>query len=151
MRFMHFRSEGRIWMGQKQAIESAHDEDQPTFDELGVLPRFLAKLLALEQVRDDGTDPLAAALFSAGGFILNPGGDMLGQVGLDGNIACHAGLHGGGAWNTLRKASLFYLCSFTPSSRLKPADFLSFSPDVICVNGEGYSQVRFDGEAANFS
>ena len=59
MRFMHFRSEGRIWMGQKQAIESAHDEDQPTFDELGVLPRFLAKLLALEQVRDDGTDPLA--------------------------------------------------------------------------------------------
>ena len=115
------------------------------------LPRFLAKLLALEQVRDDGPDPLAAALFSAGGFILNPGGDMLGQVGLDGNIACHAGLHGGGAWNTLRKASLFYLCSFTPSSRLKPADFLSFSPDVICVNGEGYSQVRFDGEAANFS
>lgn len=57
---------------------------------------------------------------------------MLGQVGLDGNIACHAGLHVGGAWNTLRKASLFYLCSEGPSSLLKMPHFLAFRADVIC-------------------
>ncbi len=77
---------------------SAHDEDQPALDELGVLPRLLAQLLPLEQVCDDGPDPLAAALLGAGGFIPNPSGDMLGQVGLYGNIACHAGPHVGGAF-----------------------------------------------------
>ena len=40
-----------------------------------------------------------------------PGGDVPGQIGLDGNIACHFGLHVGGAWITLRKAGLFYVCS----------------------------------------
>src|SRR3546814_4109165 len=85
-------------------------------------------------VRDDGPDPLAAALLGAVGFILNPSGYMLGQVGLDGNIACHAGLHVGGAWNTLRKASLFYLCSDWPSSLLKMPHFPAFRADVICGN-----------------
>ena len=111
MRFVNFRPQGRIGMGQQEAIESAHDEDQPALDELGVLPCLFTQLLSMEQIRDDGADPLAAALFGAGGFILNPSGDMLGQVSLYGNIACHAGLHSGGAWNALRKASSFYFCS----------------------------------------
>ena len=134
MRFVDFRPERGIRMGKQKAIESAHDEDQPALDELCVLPRFLAQFLALEQVCDDGPDPLAAALFGAVGFILHPRGDVLGQVGLYGNIACHAGPHVGGAWNTLRKASLFYLCSDGPSSLLKMPHFLAFRPDVICGN-----------------
>ncbi len=42
MRFVDFRPERGIRMGKQKAIESAHNEDQPALDELGVLPRLQA-------------------------------------------------------------------------------------------------------------
>lgn len=131
-------------MFEKQAIERHGNERQLPLDMLGIPAAFLPELLALKQIGDDCADPLPAALPGAVGLILDPGSEMLGQVSLDGNVACHTGLRGSGAWNRLRKARWFYLCSDWSSRYWRLPEVRHFLDQLICRRGLDARQVRFD-------
>jgi hypothetical protein len=105
--FMHTGAQRGIRMPSQQAIDSADHEGHVSLDELDVLAALLAQVLALKQVGHDGADPLAAALLRAGCLVLDPSRDMLGKIGLDGNVAWRLRLHRCGARHALRKAGLF--------------------------------------------